>query len=103
MTSTAILGVKEVEVQNLARRYYLGVRGGPSRSAAAAGAEHYGKDCTRKDGTVLHGCRSSPFLSSMAPGASMPARTAKGRCCQVRTRCCFETTMPAAIRTPLER
>src|SRR5439155_20840215 len=75
----------------------------PARRITAAGkgqeGDHGG---TNENGLKLHGCGSSPLLfSSIAPGASIPARTGKGRYCQVRTRSCLDTTIPATTPNPI--
>src|SRR5207244_5035443 len=103
VASSAVLSVEKFEFHNLVWRENLRVRSRPTRRTTAAGAgrgsDHRGND---DNGLKLHGCGSSPLLfSSIAPGVSMPARTAKGRYCQVRTRSCLDTTMPATTPNPI--
>ncbi len=98
MACRAILRVQEMEVRDLARRKHFRIRPGrprellhatPIRTARMATA-------TRVAG-VLHRRESSPSFSSIAPGASMPARTARGRGCHVEIRSWRDTTIPATM------
>src|ERR1700686_3993334 len=102
MTSCTVLSIEGTELHDFARWHYL--RAGPrcAGGTAAGGADQERDRRKSSDNSSTAHCgRFSPFLSSIAPGTSIPARTAKGRYCQVRTRSCRETTMPATMPNPI--
>src|SRR5262249_48190813 len=101
MTSSTVLPVKEIEIYNLARWDHLRVRSGPpwrvfQRTAACCSQRQHGEQKV----FALHRRSSSLPSFSITPGASIPARMMNGKCCQVRTRSCRETTIPATTPNP---
>src|SRR5207245_7546014 len=98
----AVRVVEDVEVENLVRRDVLRINRTPSRCIVAAdekpGREHEPRDGDR---ARQDHCRSSPSRSRTSPGASIPARTANGKRCQVWTRSCRDTTSPATTPNPI--
>src|SRR5258705_8419340 len=102
MASGAVLAVKEIELYDLAwwNHHGIGTRGARRTAASGASEDRNDRKSDENRSTIHYGC-PSPSFSSIAPGASIPARTANGIYCQVRMRCCLETTMPATRPKPI--
>src|SRR5216684_919542 len=105
VASCTVLSIERIEVDDLARWHDRRLSAMEDGGAIARGASKQRDGRNDRDsnenGARLH-CRVlSPFFSSIAPGTSMPARTANGRYCQVRMRSCLETMMPATMPNPI--
>src|SRR5579872_1269216 len=102
VASRTVVRVEDVELQNPVGRNYLGFRPRPTGRVVKGAGHNRERGEREKRGRMLHRRPPSSLLfSSIAPGASTPARMAKGACCQVLTRSCFETTMPATTPNPI--
>src|SRR5216684_628226 len=102
VASCTVLSIERIEVDDLARWHdrQFGPMD-PGETAAGATSQERNDREGNENGPMLH-CRPlSPFFSSIAPGASIPARTPNGRYCQVPTRSCLETMMPATMPNPI--
>src|SRR5207302_4953502 len=97
-----VLSVERIEVDDFARWYDRRLRSiDPGRTAAGGTSQEYNDPEGNENGSMIH-CRPlSPFVSSSAPGASIPARTTRGKYCQVRMRSCLDTMMPATMPNPI--
>src|SRR6516225_2652306 len=102
----AVLFKEDVEIQQLVRANHFRARAGTAGRVVASGHDEDRRDPgeprpeTYARTRAVH--RSAlPSFSLMIPGASIPARTANGRNCRVRTRSWRTTTSPATTPNPI--
>src|ERR1700687_333032 len=104
VAACTVLSVERIEIDDFARwhdRSQLRSMGA-GKTAAGATSHERNEGCDNDENRSMLHCRLlSPFFSSIAPGTSIPARTPSGSNCQVRTRTCRETMMPATIPNPI--
>src|SRR4029077_4727203 len=98
VATRAVLGVQSAKFQDLIRRQCLGTCSGLAVRRSAAREEHRAerRECTKMSKRV-QGYFSPLPRGGMIPGASIPARMAKGRFSLVRTRDWRITTSPATM------
>jgi hypothetical protein len=100
VAARAVLFEEDVEIQQLVRANHLRARPGTAGRVAASG-HHESRHHPGEPGPETYARTrevhrwSLRSFSLMIPGASIPARTAKGRNCRVLTRCWRTTTSPA--------
>src|SRR5260370_24258498 len=96
VTASAVFRVQSAKFQNLVWRQNFRTLARLAVGRAATREQNCGgrREYTKMPKSV-HRCFSPLSLGGIIPGASIPARTTKGRFSRVETRSCRTTTMPA--------